>query len=173
MLISGCTTTKNQIKSRETPEIISITQNEVREYIFCDPYKGAWSCDEYLNKTLVLEESKSLIEGKVKSAFFNIMFDFNNYELTDEYVSRLRKLAEDLQNKKILLMGFTDHVGTEKYNDSLALKRAKTVQEFLVSVGLKKDDINVEGHGLCCYLTLNNTDADRRINRRVEIHLLD
>ena len=63
-----------------------------------------------------------------------INFEFNSSVLVDGYPSLLR-LAELLKQHpeyKVRLEGNADWIGSDQYNDKLALARAETVKSFLV-----------------------------------------
>lgn len=159
--------------------------------------KGAWRCPDVSPKTPVSENSEKLIshaksgddpEAFASSSDLNKHFDysdivgeplgkahfaFDSYFLTDYSKGILSDLLPKLTGKPILLFGFTDNVGTELYNDDLALNRAKSVKKFLVKNGIPESEIHVEGNGICCYLVPNGTDEQRRINRRVEVYFAD
>ncbi len=108
-----------------------------------------------LNKTYkVLKHSSKL----AKEISYTVSgFEFNHYNLTPAMKYRLRKIEPLLKNKKnITIIGYTDHFGTKKYNDWLALKRAESAEKFLhIKAKLK-------GYGKCCYISKINY-IDRRI----------
>lgn len=88
-------------------------------------------------------------------------FEFNHYNLTPAIKNKLRKIEPLLKNKKnITIIGYTDHFGTKKYNDWLALKRAESAKKFL------NVEAKVKGYGKCCYISNIN-----KINRRIEIEV--
>jgi len=80
-----------------------------------------------------------------------------------------KSLSEDSQ---LTITGFTDDSapGGTITNESLALNRATAVRDFLISLGLSEDRTTIKASPLCCYITSNDTDSGRALNRRVEIH---
>lgn len=84
----------------------------------------------------------------------------------------LMEILTDLRTKRIELRGFTDALGGEGYNDQLALRRARQVQQYLIEHGIPGPAITINGDGKCCYVSPNESDESRRRNRRVEIHLI-
>ncbi len=58
--------------------------------------------------------------------------------------------------------GYTCDLGSQEYNDRLALKRAESVSSYLK--GKEVIPLQVEGKGKCCYVS-----EERELNRRVEI----
>jgi outer membrane protein OmpA-like peptidoglycan-associated protein len=169
------------------------------EYIFCDMQQGAWKCPDVSPKTRIKDnhishaKSDSVSEQSEAEGFasasdlqknFNYSdivgerlgkthFAFNSYFLTDDSKDILSNLVPKLTGRPMLLLGFTDNIGTELYNDELAFNRANSVKEFLIENGIPESEIHVEGNGVCCYLVPNGTDEQRRINRRVEVYFAD
>ena len=100
-------------------------------------------------------------------------FDYKSTKVKKEYLEKLKKLANFLkQNKsiKIEIDGYTDNVGSRDYNLNLSRKRAEAVKDILV----KKFHINpsrivVKGFGEAYPIAPNTTEANRALNRRVEI----
>ncbi len=74
--------------------------------------------------------------------------------------------------QNIIVLGHTDQIGSEKYNQQLSNKRAKNVQQFLIANGINANLITiVEGKGETELLT-NLADAkSKQLNRRVTIQL--
>lgn len=73
------------------------------------------------------------------------------------------------QAGEIWVTGYTDHTGGEEYNDHLALRRAQSVRDALVELGVEAGRIQVRGYGSCCYVATNSTPAGRAANRRVVV----
>jgi len=65
--------------------------------------------------------------------------------------------------------GHTDASGKETYNQQLSLRRAKSVGKVLTSVGMKEENIQLQGLGSREPVASNDTAAGRTENRRVSI----
>jgi len=98
-----------------------------------------------------------------------VTFSFDSDFLSNEAVSRLDDIAGSLSNAKtgylIELRGFTDSIGSEKYNFDLSERRAESVQRYLASKDIPLHRIVVAGFG-----KLNV--GDREQNRKVSIRVL-
>ncbi|WP_461603577.1 OmpA family protein [Aeromonas salmonicida] len=70
---------------------------------------------------------------------------------------------------KARIDGHTDSNGPEAYNDQLSLKRAKSVADVLVSVGMQPANLDIRGRGERDPVADNKTAAGRAENRRVGI----
>ena len=69
----------------------------------------------------------------------------------------------------IVLEGHCDFSGSESYNKSLGLKRAKNVKEYLQSQGIPSEILDPVSYGETEPLSDTNTD----LNRRVEMIPID
>ena len=81
--------------------------------------------------------AQGLNTSQTKDQWEEINFEFNSSVLSDGYPSLLR-LAEILgqhHDYHVKLVGNTDFVGSARYNDRLAMRRAETVRDFLVKYG--------------------------------------
>lgn len=85
--------------------------------------------------------------------------------------------AADLRNKEILIVGFTDSVGSAVSNQALSERRANQVKDTLIAALPSEisSSLNIvaSGFGEVSPLNCNDTDNGRRVNRRVEIWLRD
>ncbi len=116
-----------------------------------------------------------LVKGYSK-VLRNLYFDFNKTILKDESYTELNKLEKMMSENpgmQIGMVGYTDIVGTEKYNIELSLRRALTVKIFLVSKGIDTRRIKTGGLGSRFPLASNDDEKEgRELNRRVEMVIL-
>lgn len=94
--------------------------------------------------------------------------------LTSDSEALVPKIIADAKTRPavdISVIGHTDTVYTEPYNNQLALKRATKVSELLTERGLKANSLTIESHGKRNLLipTPDNTWEPR--NRRVEVSI--
>ncbi len=110
-----------------------------------------------------------------KDDWEEINFEFNSAVLSDGYPSLLR-LAELLNQNpeyKVKVEGHTDHIGSNRYNDKLAVSRGETVKSFLLKYGTRPNQVEVAGRGKREPKVDNRTKEGRFINRRVVMTLTD
>lgn len=175
----------------DVKQVKSTNSSQHPEYVFCDVKKGAWQCQDILTKKRlpnisskeIVDRQKYFLDKELISNQFDISdqmgnglgsihFEFDSNQIEPiEAAYLLRHVYGKINGKHLLIFGFTDNVGTEQYNDHLALNRAKAIKEFFASRGIPETSITVKGSGICCYLVPNGTDLQRRINRRAEIYL--
>jgi len=106
-----------------------------------------------------------------------ILFKFDSDELVPEYSSTIENIIEvlkDYPDRKIRIVGHTDSSGTENYNLSLSLRRAKRVAEELINKSPSLENrITYMGMGEKMPIAPNDTEEGRKRNRRVEIIIVN
>ena len=78
------------------------------------------------------------------------LFDFDKAILKPGGKEKLDDLASkigDLNLEVVVATGYTDRIGSDKYNDRLSLRRAQAVKAYLVSKGIEANRIYTEGKG--------------------------
>lgn len=106
----------------------------------------------------------------------NVMFEFGAHTLSPEaegYLKLVADLAMTHTTESLALEGHTDSVGNADYNKALSLKRADAVAKALAQLGVPDARMKTEGYGLTRPLAPNDSDVGRRLNRRVEIIVLN
>ncbi|MFY0605195.1 MAG: OmpA family protein [Cyclobacteriaceae bacterium] len=73
---------------------------------------------------------------------------------------------------KIFLKGHTDNVGNSVLNIQLSRERVLTVEEYLFDKGIARDRITGDGFGGEKPIASNDTEATRKLNRRVEFEVI-
>ena len=104
----------------------------------------------------------------------DVLFVFNQSDLTPTAESQLDALMskfEDADVVSIKVVGHTDSVGSDAYNQALSERRASSVAEYLISQGVAPNKVTSEGKGKSQPIADNETDAGRAKNRRVELHI--
>jgi outer membrane protein OmpA-like peptidoglycan-associated protein len=115
------------------------------------------------------------IESGKNFVFENIFFDFDKADLKDESISSLSRLTKFLQEHpslRILIEGHTDNVGGAAYNETLSMKRANAVKEYLSRLGIDEARLETVGRGDKQPLMDNDTEENRALNRRIEVIIM-
>jgi len=102
-----------------------------------------------------------------------IEYEFGSSRLTDKGKMDLDifgdALVTDLRDRKIVMEGHTDAVGSDDYNLALSEQRAQSARDYLVqSFGISSSRIVSVGKGKNDPVAPNDTDANRGRNRRVD-----
>jgi len=106
----------------------------------------------------------------------DVLFAFDKANLSPEADRNVDKLADFLKkypNRSVLIEGHTDSVGSDEYNLELSRKRAESVKEKLVTDGIDTARITTVGYGKKYPVADNDTAANRALNRRVEVIILN
>ncbi|MEQ8926645.1 MAG: PorP/SprF family type IX secretion system membrane protein [Fulvivirga sp.] len=109
-----------------------------------------------------------------KPVFVNFSFELNEAELDDADKSRLNDLIITLKSNEtysVEIIGHTDDIGSSEYNLKLSKDRAKAIARYLMSQGIERSRMKVEGYGEEKPLKPNTSDENRAYNRRVEFIL--
>ncbi|MDO9219644.1 MAG: OmpA family protein [Thiobacillus sp.] len=106
----------------------------------------------------------------------DVLFDTNQAQLKSGGARNVQKLAEFLKRypqRKVLIEGFTDSVGSNSTNQVLSEQRANAVGVALSDMGVSRDRVSTKGYGEAYAVAGNDTASGRQLNRRVEIMLSD
>lgn len=101
-------------------------------------------------------------------------FDFDKATLKPEMKTALEEVAARVKastgEEHLDIVGHTDSIGTEAYNQGLSERRARAVADFLVGEGLDAAMMTTNGMGETSPIASNATREGRARNRRVEIN---
>ncbi|MDP3113728.1 MAG: OmpA family protein [Candidatus Cloacimonadaceae bacterium] len=108
--------------------------------------------------------------------FHNIQFAFDKAVIKESSLPFINEIVVTLLNNpeiKVEISGHTCNIGKAKYNLDLSKRRAKAVVDYLIEKGIEKDRLRSEGFGLSKPLNKNSTIAERALNRRVEVKVIE
>jgi outer membrane protein OmpA-like peptidoglycan-associated protein len=106
----------------------------------------------------------------------DVLFDTNQSSLKADGREQLDRLATFLKaypERKALIEGFTDNVGSNAHNEGLSHRRAEAVKSALMDRGIAMDRIGTQAYGESNPVAGNDSAVGRQLNRRVEIVLSD
>jgi OOP family OmpA-OmpF porin len=101
----------------------------------------------------------------------DIYFEFDKTELLPRSFVELKKLVRILKDNPamhIVIIGHTDAIGTDEYNQKLSEDRARAVLVYLVQNGIPAQRLDSRGKGSLLPVASNDNDDGRQLNRRVE-----
>jgi outer membrane protein OmpA-like peptidoglycan-associated protein len=101
-----------------------------------------------------------------------ILFPFDSSELQPAARENLGDLSQSLvryPNTEVLIVGHTDSMGSDSYNQALSERRADSAASYLVSRGVTRNRIRAEGLGETEPVASNDHETGRALNRRVEV----
>lgn len=102
-----------------------------------------------------------------------ILFDTGKDALKPGARESLAKAATTLKNSdtNIIIQGHTDSTGTASLNQALSERRANNVLNYLASSGVSTSRMSSVGYGSSMPVAPNDTDANRALNRRVQLEI--
>lgn len=92
----------------------------------------------------------------------------SSYEELDDLIAYLQQN----QNIKIEIGGHTDNVGNEMNNLYLSERRARSVYDYLGENGIEADRLSFKGYGEGSPIAENSSVEGRKLNRRVEVKII-
>ena len=104
-----------------------------------------------------------------------VYFDQSSYRMREESFEQLDRLVRTLQSEpslRIEIAGHTDNVGDRRLNQYLSENRAKVIANYLTKKGITETRLRHAGYGDTRPAAPNDTEYNKRQNRRVEFVVL-
>ena len=101
-------------------------------------------------------------------------FDTDKTDIKPGFYSTMDKLADVVVRygkTTLTVVGHTDNVGTDSYNQKLSERRAHSVAQYLESKRVNSMRLALAGKGETQPIASNANEAGRQQNRRVEIYV--
>lgn len=135
---------------------------------------------EHTETQKVLEKNIKTI--KLQNLLPPIHFDSGESKIPDDYIAKVRSILENMtgrRNVRLHLVGHTDNAklygaAKAKYGDNAGLskERAGVAAEFFQkALDLPAESISYEGMGDSKPIASNNSEAGRKLNRRMEVEV--
>jgi len=105
---------------------------------------------------------------------FLVYFNEGTDELTPESRVEFERILAELRDRgapDIVVIGHTDRLAADDYNDRLSLQRAERVREELIKLGIPRGRIQAAGRGEREPLVRTPDGVAEPRNRRVEINV--
>ena len=105
-----------------------------------------------------------------------VNFEYSKADLTGAAKDILDLVAQSLmanETVRVKIIGYTDNLGSEQFNNRLSRLRAETVRDYLIGKGISSDRLETEGRGSNDPIADNSTEEGRTLNRRIEFFRLN
>lgn len=112
-----------------------------------------------------IEKGKAIVLNNVYFEQSSFIMQKVSYAELDKVVSMMRANPQT----KIEIGGHTDNVGDQRLNLALSENRAKVILNYIVSKGISEERLLYKGYGGLKPVALNDTEDNKKKNRRVEI----
>jgi len=92
-----------------------------------------------------------------------VLFGFNSAELTTSGHAAISQLysspeMQAAKNSSTTVVGYSDRLGSDDYNQQLSAQRAQAVVDALVAQGMPAQNVRAEGRGESDSITGNSCD---------------
>lgn len=118
------------------------------------------------------EIAKPAVSQNAEASLETVYFDFDKSDLRQDARDVLSKNAETilkaLAGAKIQIEGHCDERGSAEYNLALGERRAKSVQNYLTTLGVKADSLSTISYGKEKPAVQGHDEAAWAKNRRAE-----
>lgn len=116
--------------------------------------------------------SAPAVQAPAEALLETVYFDFDKSDLRQDARDVLSKNAEailkSMPGAKIQIAGHCDERGSAEYNLALGERRAKSAMKYLITLGVKADDVSVISYGKEKPAVLGDDEAAWAKNRRAE-----
>lgn len=176
-LVAGGCANKEVVKS-EDQSAATVKQQQAPK---TEPARPAPSKTETTEPTPVPQPPKAEESAQgakataAATAFQTIYFDFDKSDLRQDARDLLNKNAEVMMknsNLKVRIEGHCDERGSAEYNLALGERRAKSVQQYLTTLGVAADRLTVISYGKEKPAVEGNNEAAFSKNRRAEFFIV-
>jgi len=106
----------------------------------------------------------------------SLEFSFNSFEIISDDYSKIDAVGKLLESKRfrgivMIIAGHADNIGDKDDNMTVSIARANAVKSYLLNhFNLLGSQLITRGFGDRHPIAQNDSDENRRINRRVEIY---
>jgi outer membrane protein OmpA-like peptidoglycan-associated protein len=114
----------------------------------------------------------ALAAQPARAATFTVYFIEGRDEFTDESRREVDRVLSEIAKRPVsdvLVVGHTDAVGTDAFNDALGQRRAGAVRAALIRLGVPADDIHAISRGKRAPAVRTADGVAEPLNRRVVI----
>ncbi len=131
------------------------------------------SADDLMMAISTVKDGVVNIEiGEHVNPQLTVYFAFDSHLISDSSKVKIDEFINQLnmsEIESIQMIGHTDGMGPDSYNDRLANKRAISVKAYFIAKGITMADYLIESKGEKASVASNNTIEGRRLNRRVNV----
>lgn len=180
-LVGGCTWPSERIvllPDKDGRQTAVIVKRGDRQVVLDQPYAATelTPAEPWIyrsNESEIASSFRSALDAQpARSASFTLYFVEGSDVLTEASQTVLEQVFADLKDRKvadIVVVGHTDAVGSDQFNDALARQRADTIRSALIQRGIAPADIVAVGRGKRELLVPTADGVAEPRNRRVEI----
>jgi len=177
LVITGCSKQPNLENATETNQTVKTQQASNTAQ---NTNEATTAANETVNTENATVETENITESNTNTttnqkfakqlAEVVVYFDFDKYNIRPDQWPKVEKLAklikENPANYTVRIEGNCDEWGTEEYNYALGLKRANTVKNALIKLGVDPKKLTVISYGELNPVCTAHAKWCWRLNRR-------
>jgi len=157
--------------------IVSLTSCATRQDAPSNMASSENSADSEVEVESFAQDTKevtaaTLAAEKLASIEPSVYFDYDRFEIKEQYSSTVEAFAEFLRThprSRVLIEGNCDERGTIEYNLALGQKRADAVKSALIVLGINETRIETISNGEEMPRNDLSTEAAFSVNRRADL----
>lgn len=164
--------TKPPVPKRKVPlseyGIVLDKSDTTNQGVYNIHYKRPAEPEIVVDTTPVVEIERVVLKG--------ILFVQSRAELLQQAKEELDLIVEWMKRDtevRVRFIGHTDNQGDPKLNVALSESRVANVKKYLVSKGIAADRIETIGYGGAFPIADNKVEETRKLNRRVEMEIIE
>ena len=166
LILSGCQT--------QPPTQLGPSDSWDEDIIPSGVEEGDWGLDPRGNE--VINASTGTYNGRpmVEDLFEDVFFTFDSYSIASSERANLQAVADYLNahpKEGLLIEGHCDWYGTADYNLALGDRRAKSIRDYLQTLGIRENRIETLSKG-SLEATSGLSKSEARQDRRGELIVL-
>jgi len=182
-LVAGCATPRNDLvivlPEQDGKVGAVVVDDGKRETVLHTPYASVRTERDGMQATTSNAEQVRKEFGPALAALparpvSLILYFTEGSTLSDESKEVVDKMFVEIAKRpaaEITVIGHTDTVGADAFNDKLSLERAQTVREILIGMGVPAQNITAAGRGRRELLVPTADNVSEPRNRRVELNV--
>ncbi len=154
-----------------TPEQPAVAERPVPQQRSTEepPDAGAWSENESSSDILTIDQINE--QGVLQTVYF----DYDQSEIRGDQRAKLQANAQYLRENthfRLLVGGHADERGTREYNMALGERRASATMQYLVSLGVPRERIEIISYGEEQPIAQGATESAWQQNRRAQFQAI-
>ena len=184
MQIAGCATPSERVillpQPDGSPSAVDVHLKTGAAFVIDRPYMVAAVTNNEIKTEQTDEAAIKLRYKELLAALpaipksYMLYFDFGDTQLTPESENLVQLILSDIKElpvPELSIIGHTDVIGSDAFNDELSLQRAIRVLEILKAKGIDTKLVSTVGRSSRDQLVTNKEGESEAKNRRVEIRL--
>jgi outer membrane protein OmpA-like peptidoglycan-associated protein len=150
-------------------------QEEAMRQALANSEAASMQREQEVLQTAQKDASKKTVDVLTVTFKSDYLFAVNSSTLLPgayDEVDRVARVLKQYPETTIRISGHTDSTGSADYNQKLSERRAESVKNALVGLGIQPQRISTIGYGFTKPIADNKTEAGRLMNRRVELRII-